>query len=271
MYLLIRGDIMRSYLDNDIAVQLKQVLLENNVLLISPCIIEKITSATGKKRLFLKDQRLDIDFVFFGTDVIPNVHLPRTSGLELGLTGALKVNNFLQTNDPDIYAAGDCMENWDIISGNKRRHQSATNAIRTGFIAARNAILGNKISYQGTVMPFVTKIFDHYVGSVGFTEHEAKEKGFKVISTTVKTNWLHKRFDGEPAVYKLIAETRNKTLIGAQLLSKEVVAGTLDKLGIAIASKMSLMHLLQIDSCYSPFVQEDQTGIPLQHLSELVN
>ena len=74
-----------------------------------------------------------------------------------------------------------------MIIGSKRSHQLATNAVRTGYIAGRNAILGNKISYGVTVMPFITKIFNFQVGTVVFTEKEAREKGIKTISTTVNT------------------------------------------------------------------------------------
>jgi NADPH-dependent 2,4-dienoyl-CoA reductase/sulfur reductase-like enzyme len=271
VYLLARHGIMRAYLDEDMAKRLKQVLIDNGIELISPCNTKQIKTRDGKKHLILGDRELEVDFIFFGTGVEPNVQLARETGLELGNTGALLVNQFLQTSDPDIYAAGDCMENWDIISGTKRRHQSATNAIRTGFIAGRNSLLGNKIAYNGTVMPFVTKIFGYHVGSVGFTEHEAAEKGFDTVSTNVKTHWLHKRFGGKPAIYKLVGDRDTKTLIGAQMISEEKVAGTVDKFAMAIANKMKLIDLVQIDSCYSPFVQEDQTGIPLQRLSDLLS
>jgi len=266
VYLLVRHGIMRAYLDEDMAERLKQVLVENGVELISPCRTKRVETRNGKKRLILGDQELDVDFIFFGTGVEPNVQLARKIGLELGDTGAILVNQFLQTSDPYIYAAGDCIENWDIITGTKRCHQSATNAIRTGFIAGRNSLLGNKISYQGTVMPFVTKIFGYQVGSVGFTEHEAREKGFKSLSASVRTHWLRKRFGGKPAWYKLIADSNSKTLVGAQLISEEEISGTIDKLALAIANRMSLLKLIQIDSCYSPFVQEDQAAVPLQHL-----
>ncbi|MDY7018635.1 MAG: FAD-dependent oxidoreductase, partial [Chloroflexota bacterium] len=203
---------------------------------------------------------------FFGTGVEPNVKLAQEVGLEIGETGGIMVNQYLQTSESDIYAAGDCMENWDMITGSKRSHQLATNAIRTGYIAGRNAVLGNKISYGGTIMPFVTKIFDCQVGAVGFTEGEAREKGIETTSTMVNTPYLREPRGGKPAWYKLIAERKTKTLIGAQLISEEIVSGTIDKLAVAIANKMPLIKLVQIDSCYSPCVQEDQVAVPLQRL-----
>jgi hypothetical protein len=52
----------------------------------------------------------------------------------------------------------------------------------------------------------------------------------------------------------------------AQLISEEIVSGTIDKLAVALANKMPLINLVQIDSCYSPHVQEDQIAVPIQRL-----
>lgn len=266
VYLLVRRNIMRAHLDEDMAEKLKQVLSERGIELIIPAKIERINSKNGKKYVILPDRELEIDFVLFGTGAEPNVKLARKVGLEVGETGAIVVNPYLQTSDPDMYAIGDCMENWDMMTNSKQRHQLATNAIRTGYIAGRNAILGNKISYGGTVMPFITKIFDYQVGAVGFTEREAREKGIETMYTVVNTPYLRQPRGGKPAWYKLIAEPKTGTLIGAQLISEEIVSGTIDKLAVAIANRMPLIKLVQIDSAYSPYVQEDQIAVPIQRL-----
>jgi len=104
------------------------------------------------------------------------------------------------------------------------------------------------------------------VGAVGFTEREAREKGIETTSTMVNTPYLREPRRGKPAWYKLIADRRTQMLIGAQLISEEIVSGTIDKLAVAIANKMPLIELVQIDSCYSPNVQEDQIAVPIQRL-----
>jgi len=266
VYLLARREILRDYIDKDMAEMLEAVIKDSGVELIPHARIESIRSQGEGKRVILSEQELEVNFIFFATGAKPNVELARRAGLKIGETGAIDVNYYLQTSDPDIYAIGDCMENWDVIVGSKRRIQLATNAIRTGYIAGRNAILNNAISYEGTVMPFVTKVFDRQIGAVGFTEREAKERGMDIVSVKVDTRWLRQRFDGKPAHYKLIADRGTKTLVGAQVISEEIVSGTIDKLAVAIAAKMPLVRLVQIDSCYSPHVQEDQTAVPIQRL-----
>ena len=115
-------------------------------------------------------------------------------------------------------------------------------------------------------MPFITKVFGYQIGAVGFTEREAKERRLDAVSVTVETPRLRERFNGRPAHYKLIADTKTKTLVGAQIVSEEIVSGTVDKLAVALACGMPLTELVQIDSCYSPHVQEDQIAVPLHRL-----
>jgi NADPH-dependent 2,4-dienoyl-CoA reductase/sulfur reductase-like enzyme len=266
VYLLARRDILRAHLDKDMSAILESMIKEKGVELITHARIENIRSQGEGKRVILSERELEVDFVFFATGAEPNVELARKASLRIGETGAIAVNQYLQTSDPDIYAIGDCMENWDVITGSKRKIQLATNAIRTGYIAGRNTILNNTISYEGSVMPFVTKVFGYQIGAVGLTEREAKERSMDIASVRVDTPWLRQRFNGKPAHYKLVADRSTKTLVGAQVISEEIVSGTIDKLAVAIAAKMPLTRLVQIDSCYSPHVQEDQVAVPIQRL-----
>ena len=266
VYVLVRRGIMRSYLDEDMAEKVKDVLTQKGVELVIPATIESISSKGERKCISLSDRDLEVDFVFFATGAKPNSELAQKAGLEIGESGAIVVDQCLQTSNPDIYAIGDCMENWDVMTGSKRRHQLAANAIRTGYIAGRNAVRGNHLTYEGTVMPFVTKIFDHQIGTVGLTEREAQETGLETVSIAVDTPRLRDRFNGKPAHYKLIADAKRKILIGAQIISEEIVTGTVDKLAVAMACKMPIIKLVQIDSSYSPHVQEDQIAVPLHRL-----
>jgi NADPH-dependent 2,4-dienoyl-CoA reductase/sulfur reductase-like enzyme len=266
IYLLVRRDILRSYLDEDMVDTVKDVLVQNGLNLVLSADIVNIATKEGKKRITLSHQQVQVDFIFYATGARPEVGLAEKAALEIGETGAIVVNRHLQTSDPDIYAIGDCMENWDIVTGSKRRHQLAANAIRTGYIAGRNVASGNHLTYEGTVMPFVTRVFGHQIGAVGFTEREAREKGLSTVAVTMDTPRLRDRFNGRPAHYKLVADLKTGTIVGAQVISEEVVTGTVDKLAVAIACRMPLVKLVQIDSCYSPDVQEDQIAAPLHRL-----
>ncbi|MCK4721906.1 MAG: FAD-dependent oxidoreductase, partial [Dehalococcoidia bacterium] len=246
--------LLRAYLDKDMAERVEARVRDNGVDLILSARIRSITSQNGKKILSLPDQELKVDFVFFATGSRPNVGLAQKAGLEIGETGGILVDEYLQTSDPDIYAIGDCTENWDAISGWKRLYQTATSAARGGRIAANNLVRGNVLPYQGTTMPFIMEAFGYQVGTVGFTESYARERDLDVLSNIMTTATRRRAFGGKTIHIKLVASRKTRTLVGAQIVSEEMVAGKIDRLAVAIAARVPVERLAVIDTCYSPTV-----------------
>jgi NADPH-dependent 2,4-dienoyl-CoA reductase/sulfur reductase-like enzyme len=253
VYLVGRSEhIMRAYLDSDMVGIIEDKVKEKNIELILSAKIVDVKTEGEKKHLSLSDGKFEVDFVFFAAGVKPNTELARRAGIEVGETGAVAVNEYLQTSNPDIYAIGDCMENRDMVTGNKIVYHTATNAARTGRIAGRNLVLGKAVWYQGTVMPFITEIFGYEVGMVGLTEAYAIKQGFDVVSSITTTSTRRRVFGGKPIHIKLIADRRTGNLIGAQLIGKELIAGKVDRLAVAIAERVPVQRLALIDTCYSP-------------------
>jgi len=161
------------------------------------------------------------------------------------------------------------MENWDRIIGRKRTYQTATSGATTGRVAARNLVLGNVVPYHGTVMPFITEVFGYQVGTVGFTESYAREQGLDVISHVMSTATRRRSFGGKPIHIKLVAERKSKTLVGAQIISEEMVGGKVDRLAVAIGERVPLQRLALTDTCYSPTVGSAYESIVMA-LDELI-
>jgi NADPH-dependent 2,4-dienoyl-CoA reductase/sulfur reductase-like enzyme len=253
IYLLGRSDcLLRAYLDKDMAEIIERGIKEKDIELILPARINSIKSHNGKKIVSLPGQELEVDFVFFATGSSPNVELAQKAGIRIGESGAIAVNEYLQTSDPDIYAIGDCMENWDRITGRKRTYQTATSGATTGRIAATNLVRGNVLPHQGTVMTFVTQVFNYEVGTIGFTETYAREQGLNVVSNIMRTATRRRSFGGKPIHIKLVADPQTKSLVGAQIISEEMVAGKIDRLALAVALRVPIEQLALIDTCYSP-------------------
>jgi NADH oxidase (H2O2-forming) len=260
VYLLVRRSILRAHLDDDMAKKLEEVIRENGVELILPAKIENIVNNAGKKQVRLSDREIEVDFVFLATGSKSNVELARKADIEIGETGGILVNEYLQTSDPDIYAAGDCLENWDVMTGSKTQHLMVTTAGTTGDIAAKNLVSGNSTPYQGILMTFVIEIFGHKVGAVGITERFAREKGLDVVSTTLSIPTSRPHLGGKILRYKLIADRRTGTLVGAQVISEEMIRGTVNELALAIAEKVPLHRLALLETPYSPAVGRDPIG-----------
>jgi NADH oxidase (H2O2-forming) len=250
-------NILPAGLDKDMAEKIGEVLRQKGVELIMPAKVSSIKSDSERKRVILPDRELEVDLVFLTTGARPNVELAQKAGLQIGETGGVVVNQYLQTSDPDIYAAGDCIENWDSITGSKTRRLMVTTAGRTGDVAGRNLVLGNSFPYEGTLMTFVIEVFGHQIGTVGFTEKVAREKGLDVVSTTISIPTTRPHYGGKLFHYKLIADRRTRTLVGAQIISEETIRGTVNEMAIAIAEKVPLHRLAQLDTPYSPVVGMD--------------
>ncbi len=244
--------VLRAYLDEEFARKVEARVEDAGIELHLSSTVNRVESRNDRKVLHLAEGDLEVGFIVFATGSRPNAALAQEAGIELGATGAIAVNEYLQTSDPDIYAIGDCSENRDRILEESRLYKTATSAARGGRIAAANAVLGNTLPYQGTTMPFIMEALGLQVGTVGLTEREARQKGIDLSSLVTTTATRRRMFGGKTINLKLIADRRNRTLIGAQVLSEELVAGKIDRLALAIAEKVPVDRLALTDTCYYP-------------------
>jgi NADH oxidase (H2O2-forming) len=267
VYLLdMMENILPAGLDKDMASKVEQVMQEKGIELVLSARISSVKSESGRKRIILPDRELEVDLIFLTTGAIPNVELAQKAGIEIGDTGGILVNQYLQTSDPDIYAAGDCLENWDMITGSKTRRLMVTTAGRTGGVAGENLVKGNSIPYEGTLMTFVIEIFGNQIGATGFTERLAREKGLDVVSATISSPTSRPHLGDKILHHKLIANRRTSTLVGAQVISEEIIRGTLNELSLAIAEKVPLNRLDLLETPYSPAGGRDPVGDGIREL-----
>ena len=271
VYLLVRRSISRAHLDEDMAEKLEDVFRQNGVELILPAKIKSIASKGGRKRVILDNQELEVDLVFLATGAQPNVKLARKTGIQIGEVGAIAVNQYLQTSDPDIYAVGDCMENWDMMTGVKTPRLMVTTAGVTGDVAGTNLVSGNSLPYRGTARTFVIDIFGHKVGTAGFTERIAREKGMDVVSITATLPTTRPKYGDNTVHFRVIGERKTKTLIGAQVISKQPIRGIVGELAIIAAERIPVANVAQIDFPYSPLFGSDLVHGIAARLSDKLN
>jgi NADPH-dependent 2,4-dienoyl-CoA reductase/sulfur reductase-like enzyme len=272
VYLLdIQENILPAGLDKDMAVKVEQVMQDKGIELILSADISSLRTESGMKHIILPDRKLEVEIVFLTTGARPNVEIAREAGIEIGETGGILVNQYLQTSDPDIYAAGDCLENWDMITNSKMSRLMVTTARRTGLVAGENLIKGNSTPYEGTLMTFVIEIFGNQIGAVGFTEKLAREKGMDIITATISSPTMRPHLGKNILHHKLIADRRTGTLIGAQVISQEMIRGTINELALAIAEKVPLPRLALLESPYSPAVGRDPIGDSVIRLMHKLN
>lgn len=138
--------------------------------------VHTVRTGTGKE--------FNTDFVVLCAGVTPNVDIAKDAGIDIGLTGAIKVNEKMETNIPDIYACGDCVEEHLVVSGTKIWMPLGSNANKEGRTAAINACGGDD-KFIGVLGSAVTRCLNLTMSMTGLTEKRAAALGYTPVSVTV--------------------------------------------------------------------------------------
>lgn len=185
--------------------------------------------------------------------VTPNTRLAKDAGLETGQTGGIVVNAFMQTNDPDIYAAGDCIEIPNLLTGNPVHAPYGDLANLEGRVAGENVISGNVATFPGTIQTGICKVFDYGVGSTGLSEQNAQKAGLKNIETVVNASLDKPAFmQGNLLITKLVVDTINELILGAQVIGPGDVSKQVAIWAMAIKSGLTVNDMINADLPYAP-------------------
>ena len=191
------------------------------------------------------------DIVLLATGVKPNVALAKDMGVELGVTGAIKVDKNMRTNIQDVYSCGDCIEMFSTINGNPIYRPLGSTANKTGTIAGSN-ITGVEDEFAGVLGTSIFRVFDITVGMTGLSEEEAIKTGYDVVVSIDKKLNKPEYMGGRPIIIKAVAQKETGRLLGAQLIGYEGVDRRLDVMATAITFKASAEDLMHLDLAYSP-------------------
>ncbi|HET7732771.1 MAG TPA: FAD-dependent oxidoreductase, partial [Paludibacter sp.] len=195
---------------------------------------------------------LEADMVLLSIGVRPTLQLAKEAGLELGEAGGLLVNGKLQTNDPDIFAAGDMVEIEHRVNGKKVRIPLAGPANRQGRIAAENALGGNH-SYKGALGTSVVRVFEAVAGTTGLSLKQARAAGIDADAVVVHKEHHTSYMPGaETVTTMLVYEKTTGTILGGQTAGYKGADKRLDIIATAVAAKLSVNDLADIDFAYSP-------------------
>ncbi|MCG3146926.1 MAG: Coenzyme A disulfide reductase [Verrucomicrobiae bacterium] len=218
---------------------------------------EKVTRIEGDgngnvARVVTSAGTLDADMVLIAIGVRPNVQLAKDAGLKLGQTGALAVNDQLQTSDPDIYAGGDCVECTHLITGQKVFVPLGSTANKHGHVIGDN-ITGGTSKFPGIIGTTVFKVLDYNLARTGLTEKQARQLGHNVITALVPgPDRAHYYPTAKTLLVKLVADAGNGQLLGAQVLGPGDAVKRIDVLATALTFGATMDLLAGIDLGYAP-------------------
>jgi len=247
------ASLLSQQLDPDMGEKFHPVVKNEGISLYFSTSVARAESGKNGIKLFLSNgETVEADWVLVAKGIIPNVDLARKAGLKIGKTGGIEVNQYLQTSDPCIYAAGDCIEGWNMLNGEKTITALATHSNRNGRVIGRNIHFGNIVPFLGSLNTFGAEIFGTTVVSMGIKESVAKREGLEVLSIVRKAMTRKKMFNGKDLWAKLIADSNKQTLLGVQILGPREVSRIGERVLLMIGEEIPLARISQYETIFSP-------------------
>jgi len=248
-----RGTQVMNTLDPDMGALVSKALVEVGINLYLEESLEAFEAAGGRVTAVVTDRRtLPADLVILGLGVRPNTALAQRAGIPLGVRGAIRVNDRMQTDTPGIWAAGDCAESFHLVSRRPVHIALGTIANKQGRVAGIN-IGGGYATFPGVVGTAVSKICKWEVARTGLQEREIRQLGLEFATATIKSTTRAGYYpQAGPITVKALAEKGSGRLLGAQIVGIEGAAKRIDIFATALHAGMSVQEMINLDLSYAP-------------------
>ncbi|MFL1469840.1 FAD-dependent oxidoreductase [Paraclostridium bifermentans] len=238
--------------DNEVSSYVENELIENGIMVLTG---ERLTSIEGNEKVskVRTDKRaMKADMIVMSVGIIANSNIAEACGLELEANKTIKVNEYMQTNDEDIYAVGDCVTVKNILSGKPAWSPMGSSANKEGRCLAKT-LAGKKTEFNGVLGTGIVKLLNLNAARTGLTEKEALNLGYNVESILVPIDdKAHYYPDSKMIIIKLISDKDNKKVLGAQVFGEGNVDKHIDVISTAITFNATVNDLQNLDLAYAP-------------------
>jgi len=245
-------NVLPNLLDVEMGRFVEKYLQMEGVEVYADCPLQGIEETAEGLTIKTPKGEFEVAYAVIGVGVRPNTKLAVDCGLETGLSQGIVVDEKLQTSDPNIYAAGDCIEVKHYISGKAMNLPLGSLANRQGRVVGCN-LAGENQTFKGVVGSGAVKIFDMNVAATGLTEVAARNAGFDVGAV-----WgsFHDKADYYPEAehlhLKLVFDKSSTKLLGLQGFSKGEVVKRVDVFAALLKHDSTLEDLLDAEFAYAP-------------------
>jgi NADPH-dependent 2,4-dienoyl-CoA reductase/sulfur reductase-like enzyme len=246
-------EILPVILDPDMASIVREKGEEHGVEYHLQSSLEEIVGEKGKVvGVRISGRSYDSDAVIVAVRVRPNTELAKDAGILLGDSGGIRTDDRMLTSASNVYAAGDCIETFDLVT---RRHvffQLATTAVRQSMVAGINAG-GGEARYPGSTGVTTVKLFGLEVATLGPTTAMAEKIGAHPVSVRITGSTRLSYYPGgKDLTVKLLANQENGRLLGAQLVGEEGATLRANFASMAAHLGLTVHQFAEIETCYSP-------------------
>ena len=241
------------YLDADMSAKAAETLQKNGVKLYLSSMVTGISGNGKVEKILLSDGRvIQADMVLMSVGIRPNITFAQSGGVQIGRTGAIQINDRMQTNLMHVYAAGDCAETRCLVTNKTTWVPLGTTANKQGRTAGDNAS-GGRSRFKGITTTSAVKIFELEVASTGMNSEMAEKMGFSFAAVAIHSKTRAHYYPGQKDIFvKMILNKQDGRLLGAQILGEEGVAKRIDVLAAALYNKMTVQQIAELDLSYSP-------------------
>ncbi len=191
------------------------------------------------------------DMVVLAAGFKPNVEIAAEAGIEIGRTGAIRTDEYMETNLRGVYASGDCAEVMHLVTGRPTYIPLGTTANKAGRIAGAN-VTGARERFPGIVGTAIVGIFGMAFATTGLSSDQARAEGFSPVAARIEAQARPRYFQGRKTTVQLVADRVSRRLLGGWVVGEEGAAGRIDVIAAALHSRMRIDDFEQLDLAYSP-------------------
>lgn len=240
-------------MDEDIARFLELRLQEMGLVLHLSSTLKGIHGAANAPVVELTSgTRIPADMVLIGLGVRPSVQLARQMGLTLGPSGALKVDALMRTSHPKVWAAGDAVEKFDLVTERPQWFPLAGVANKEGRVAGTNAA-GGEATLRGAVGTAIVRVAPYVAGVTGLTEERARRENIPHrVLHTIRGHHAGYYPGASDLLMKLLYHPGDGRILGAQAIGTDGVDKRIDVIATALHGRMTIDDLSDLDLAYAP-------------------
>lgn len=249
-----RSNQVMAPIDFSMASLVHQHLKSKKVGLLLEEVVEGFETVENKIKIILESKKdVSADMVILSIGVRPEVHLAKEAGLELGSLGGIKIDDYMQTSDPDVYALGDAVEVFNPVIGKHSLIPLAGPANKQARIVADNILEGNIYKYTGTIGTSIAKVFDITVAATGASSKLLDRENIAHLSSFTHGN-SHAGYypNALPLSIKINFSPADGKLLGAQIVGFDGVDKRIDLFAQVIKKGGTIYDLMEIEHAYAP-------------------
>ncbi len=242
-------------MDPDLGTRVQTEFERHGVDVRTGTVVKEITEIEGGLRL-TGDDGLDVraDMALVVVGARPETALAAEAGAEIGVRGAIKVNRRMETNLPDVFAAGDCVETWHRVLQHNAYLPLGTTSHKQGRIAGENAA-GGDASFSGSLGTQSVRLFELVAARTGLNDKDAHAGGLRPVSVDSE-HWDHKVYypGAKRMLIRITGDRDTGRLLGAQIIGGygSEVSKRVDIFAVALHHGMSVEGLNALDLSYTP-------------------